>query len=58
MITSNKTKTGYNSSNHDVVGENAWFRPNKKDERRARLFYASYHLFYQAPLDHSVEGLP
>ena len=46
MITSNKTKTGYNNSNHDVVEENAWFRPNKKDERRARLFYASYHQVY------------
>lgn len=46
MITSNKTKTGYNNGNHDVVEENAWFRPNKKDELRARLFYASYHRVY------------
>lgn len=38
MDTSNVTTTGYNNSNHDVVEVNAWFRPNKKDERRARLF--------------------
>ena len=38
MITSNKTKTGYNITNHDVVEVNAWFRP-KKDEPARSSFY-------------------